>query len=67
MISMASGDPLDEQREKRWPNRTVAGQPKVEFAEWEEDSDMSDMEGIFGYPKGTKFVEEKTAISDDES
>ncbi|KAI1795205.1 hypothetical protein LXA43DRAFT_970852 [Ganoderma leucocontextum] len=66
MISMASGDPLDEQREKRWPNRTVNGEPKVEFAEWEEDSDMSDMEGIFGFPRNTKFAEEKTVISDDE-
>ncbi|KAM5540481.1 hypothetical protein V8D89_005939 [Ganoderma adspersum] len=66
MISMASGDPVDEQREKRWPNRTVNGQPKVEFAEWEEDSDMSDMEGIFGFPWDAKFAEEKTVMSDDE-
>ena len=48
MIAMASGDPLDEQREQRWPNRTADGQPKVAFREWEEDSDLSDMEGVFG-------------------
>lgn len=66
MISMASGDPVDEQREKRWPNRTVNGQPKVEFADWEEDSEMSDMEGIFGFPRDAKFAEEKTVMSDDE-
>ncbi|RDX55588.1 hypothetical protein OH76DRAFT_1396980 [Lentinus brumalis] len=50
MISMASGDPVDQQREQRWPNRTGDNMPKVEFQEWEEDSDFSDMEGIFGNP-----------------
>ncbi|KZT12480.1 uncharacterized protein LAESUDRAFT_718741 [Laetiporus sulphureus 93-53] len=44
--SMASGDPLDVQREKRWPNRTTSSNPKVEFKAWEEDSDMSDLEGV---------------------
>ncbi|PCH41065.1 hypothetical protein WOLCODRAFT_137165 [Wolfiporia cocos MD-104 SS10] len=46
MRSMASGDPVDVQREKRWPNRTTSLNPKVHFKTWEEDSDMSDMEGI---------------------
>ena len=49
-MSMASGDPIDQQREQRWPNRTADNMPKVEFQEWEEDSDFSDMEGIFGPP-----------------
>jgi hypothetical protein len=52
---MASGDPLDLQREKRWPNRTGEAGPqvqkgvKVEFKPWEEDSDFSDQEGMVGY------------------
>jgi hypothetical protein len=47
--SMASGDPVDIQREKRWPNHTTTTAsrgPKVEFAPWEEDSDYSDQEGL---------------------
>lgn len=52
---MASGDPVDLQREKRWPNHTgetTAPGPKgvkVEFKPWEEDSDYSDQEGMIGY------------------
>lgn len=46
MKSMASGDPVDAQREKRWPNRTTSTNPKVEFKVWEEDSEASDLEGI---------------------
>ena len=49
MKSMASGDPLDIQREARWPNRTEATGtrgPKVQFQPWEEDSEYSDQEGI---------------------
>ncbi len=49
MISMASGDPIDQQREQRWPGRTN-DKPKIEFEEWEEDSEFDDMEGIFGQP-----------------
>ncbi|KAI0774246.1 hypothetical protein C8Q74DRAFT_1269130 [Fomes fomentarius] len=49
MISMASGDPIDQQREQRWPGRT-SDKPKIEFEEWEEDSEFDDMEGIFGKP-----------------
>ncbi|PSS05408.1 hypothetical protein PHLCEN_2v3897 [Hermanssonia centrifuga] len=44
--SMASGDPIDVQREKRWPNHASATEPKVVFQPWEEDSDFSDMEGV---------------------
>jgi len=56
MKEMASGGPLDMQREKRWPNRTgntsypcapqTGAGVKVRFEPWEEDSDYSDMEGI---------------------
>ncbi|KAI0921070.1 hypothetical protein AcW2_006160 [Taiwanofungus camphoratus] len=46
MKSMASGDPVDAQREKRWPNRTTSTNPKVEFKVWEEDSEASDLEGV---------------------
>jgi len=61
---MASGDPVDLQREKRWPNRTGEGTPQgpkgiqVEWNPWEDDGEYSDQEGMFGgYPQ---------AISDDE-
>ncbi|KAG6873754.1 hypothetical protein C0995_011573 [Termitomyces sp. Mi166 len=40
LISMAEGDPVDIQREKRWPGCTTQG-VKVDFKE-EEDSDYSD-------------------------
>ncbi|KAJ7764971.1 hypothetical protein DFH07DRAFT_810985 [Mycena maculata] len=49
---VASGEPLDTQRELRWPNRT--GEPanntgvKVKFEAYEEDSDYSDQEGVMG-------------------
>ena len=43
--NMAEGDPVDAQREKRWPNQTPAG-VKVELKPWEEDSDYSDEEGV---------------------
>lgn len=46
MQSMASGDPVDLQREKRWPNQTVSG-VQVSLKPWQEDSDYSDEEGIF--------------------
>jgi hypothetical protein len=37
---MASGDPIDMQREKRWPNHIPESKGvKVEFSPWEEDSD----------------------------
>ncbi|KAI0750709.1 hypothetical protein C8Q80DRAFT_1097887 [Daedaleopsis nitida] len=48
MVAMASGDPVDQQREQRWPNHTQDHKPEVTFQDWEEDSDFSDMEGIFG-------------------
>ena len=61
---MASGDPVDLQREKRWPGRIGEPTPqgptkgmKVNFLPWEEDSDYSDTEGMLG---------DGAAISDDE-
>lgn len=49
MKNMADGDPVDIQREKRWPNQTPAG-VKVELQPWQEDSDYSDTEGILPRP-----------------
>jgi hypothetical protein len=53
MKSMASGDPLDIQREKRWPNHTgttgSARGVQVKFEPWEENGDYSDQEGVVGY------------------
>lgn len=46
MKEMAQGEAVDEQREKRWPNRTVAGTVEVEFKAWEEDSDYSEDENL---------------------
>lgn len=46
LILMASGDPVDVQRETRWPNRTGARGVKVAFKPYEEDSDYSDEEGV---------------------
>lgn len=56
MKSMASGDPVDLQREKRWPNHTGQGTtqgPKgvqVDWNPWEDDAEYSDQEGVCGYP-----------------
>lgn len=44
MKQMAQGEAIDEQRERRWPNRTAAGTVEVEFKPWEEDSDYSEEE-----------------------
>ena len=52
--NMAEGDPIDIQREKRWPNQTAAAGVKVELKPWEEDSDYSDEEGVIpprNYPE----------------
>ncbi|KAJ3538717.1 hypothetical protein NM688_g6478 [Phlebia brevispora] len=48
--SMASGEPCDAQRERRWPSRSSVTEPKVNFEPWEEDSDYSDTEGLFPTP-----------------
>ncbi|KAI0832389.1 hypothetical protein BC628DRAFT_1310050 [Trametes gibbosa] len=50
LISMATGDPVDQQREQRWPKRTEDAAPTVEFRDWEEDDEYSDMEGVMGPP-----------------
>jgi len=48
--NMAEGDPIDIQREKRWPSQTAATM-KVELKPWEEDSDYSDEEGLLPMPR----------------
>ncbi|KAJ7094672.1 hypothetical protein B0H15DRAFT_830457 [Mycena belliarum] len=58
---MASGDPLDTQREIRWPNRTGDNNAgvKVKFTPYEEDSDFSDQEGVMGgYNPSTGVLDE---------
>jgi hypothetical protein len=52
---MASGDPVDIQREKRWPGHTEgsANGVKVQFMPWEEQDDYSDSEGLMPPPKVT--------------
>lgn len=42
---MASGDPVDDQREKRWPGFTVRNEQKLEL---KNDSDLEDTEAILG-------------------
>jgi len=59
---MASGDPVDVQREKRWPNRTSTANQKVQFLPWEEGSDVSDLEGVMpGEISDDEFVDEPHA------
>ena len=41
MKSMASGKPLDLQREERWPDRITEGS-ELMFSSGEEDSEFSD-------------------------
>jgi len=59
--SMASGDPLDKQRLKRWPGQDSQIQPgggKTVGVEWKPhqlDDNYDDMEGIFPPPKGAKY------------
>lgn len=53
---MASGDPLDKQRSKRWPGQeqlTARGGRKavVDWAPHQVESDYDDMEGVFPPPK----------------
>ncbi|KAF7332087.1 hypothetical protein MKEN_00089200 [Mycena kentingensis (nom. inval.)] len=42
--SMASGETLDAQRERRWPTQM---EPQVKFAPWEEDPMYEDQETVF--------------------
>lgn len=65
---MASGQPLDMQREERWPSQTETnafGAPGVKVLRqpWEVDSDLDDMEGMFRDYQGEPGPE---LISDDE-
>lgn len=43
--AMASGDPVDDQRGKRWPQLITRNEPKLEF---KEGSDMEDTEAVLG-------------------
>ena len=48
---MASGAPIDAQREKRWPDRLAPAGPKVEFLPADEDSDCvadDDIKDLWG-------------------
>ncbi|KZT74359.1 hypothetical protein DAEQUDRAFT_781910 [Daedalea quercina L-15889] len=66
MISMASGDTLDVQRDKRWPNRTSSINTKVEFKPWEEDSDEDDLEGIVPADRSTMQISGEQTMPDPE-
>ena len=66
MISMASGDTLDVQRDKRWPNRTSSMNTKVEFMPWEEDSDEDDLEGIMPADRATMQISGEQTLPDPE-
>ncbi|KAH9943465.1 uncharacterized protein BXZ73DRAFT_97505 [Epithele typhae] len=52
-IAMAAGEPVDAQRDRRWPGRTVDTQAKVQFQPWEEDSDADDIDDFFGFPRAS--------------
>ena len=65
MIAMASGDPVDQQREARWPNRSSATEPKVIFNPYEDDDEYSDTEGIFP-PPGGQFPVNAVEYDDDD-
>lgn len=64
-----SGDPVDMQRDKRWPNSTENRGPggqgvRVQFPPdrpWDEDSGYSDTEGVLGggYDPKTGALREK--------
>lgn len=61
---MASGSPLDIQREERWPSQTEMNQfgavgVKVVRKPWEDSSDHDDMEGMFGEFKGEPDPEQE--------
>ena len=40
---MASGDPIDAQRSKRWPEYISATRPGVNFKGSDDESDMEDI------------------------
>ena len=44
--TMASGEPIDAQRERRWPERMSTNGPKVDFKPSDENSDLDDEDGI---------------------
>lgn len=46
--SMALGDPIDLQREKRWPGQSSSTEAKVVWSAYDGDSDFSDPEDVMG-------------------
>ena len=52
--AMATGEDCDKQRERRWPNRSSAVEPKLIMKPEDEDEEYSDMEGLFP-PPGKQF------------
>ena len=53
--AMALGDPIDIQREKRWPNQTSSTDPKVVWNPYQVD-DISDTEGLLGPSNDDDFM-----------
>lgn len=47
--TMALGDSIDVQREKRWPGQTSSSDPKICWDPYQVD-DVSDTEGLLGRP-----------------
>jgi len=71
-IEMASGDPVDMQRDKRWPGRTENAGPggqgvKVQFDEQQDESDYSDTEGVMGggYDPKTGLLRQRLPTGED--
>ncbi|KAI6047401.1 hypothetical protein EDC04DRAFT_2876436 [Pisolithus marmoratus] len=75
LMSMASGEPIDMQRERRWPNRTSTNTSapnaplngagiRVHFDPWEEEDEFSDQEGVCG---PAVDISQFRAESDDET
>jgi len=56
MLQMAQGEALDEQRQRRWPNRTAPGSVQVEFKPWEENSDYDEDDHIGPNVHNTSFA-----------
>ena len=59
--SMAGGQPLDMQREARWPGQTNPA-IEVEWKPWQDDSDVSDTEGMLGPTSSSLISQAKKLI-----
>jgi hypothetical protein len=59
MVAMASGSQVDQQRDERWPNQTVAGSLRVKLESNESDYESDDDEEIgprLGYDPETGIL-----------